>query len=139
MRTPRTGTRAAYTHTVRTEDSATHWGNELPVLATPVLLWLGEIACMKVVEDALDEGEMTVGYAHTDARHLAATPVGWTVTVEATLTRAEDGMLTFEVEARDAQDVVFRGTHVRALIERERFVRRFDRKALRGETAEARP
>lgn len=133
MRSLQTGARTTYSHTVQAKDSALEWGNDLPVLATPVLLWLSEITCMLVIEDALEDGEMTVGYAHTEAHHLAATPVGWTVTIEATLTEADRKMLHFTVEARDSQDVVFRGTHIRAVINRQRFGERFNRKVLNGE------
>ncbi|MET8680900.1 hypothetical protein ABZW18_25790 [Streptomyces sp. NPDC004647] len=133
MRALKDGAEADLTHIVRAQDSATNWGNDLPVLATPVLLWLGEVAAMRVLEGALEDGEMTVGYAHTDARHLAATPEGWTVTVQATLTHVDGTMLHFFVEATDARDVVFRGTHIRALINQQRFVERFDRKVEGGE------
>ncbi|MFF4173279.1 thioesterase family protein [Streptomyces sp. NPDC001744] len=121
------GTVARITHTVTDEDAATRWGNDLPVLATPVLLWLSEIAAMKVVEQAVGEGDMTVGLAH-DSGHLAPTPVGDEVTVSATLTRVDGRELVFDVEARDSEAVVLRGRHTRALIDRKRFVARIDRR-----------
>ncbi|NYV73741.1 thioesterase family protein, partial [Streptomyces sp. UH6] len=117
------GSTARVTHRVTDEDSATRWGNDLPVLATPVLLWLTEIAAMKVVEPAVGAGDMTVGLAH-DSAHLAPTPVGEEVTLSATLTAVDGRKLVFEVEARDAEAVVLRGRHTRALIDRERFVGR---------------
>lgn len=130
------GTTAVRSHTVRDADCATNWANDLPVLATPVLLWLGETTAMQVIESALADGEMSVGYAHTSAEHLAATPAGWTVTVTATLTRVDGRMLEFSIEASDTRDLIFRGTHVRAVIDRDRFIRRFDRKVAEGPLAE---
>lgn len=129
------GSQAVHQHVVQPSDTAAEWGNELPVLATPVLLWLAEITAMRALETALEDGEMTVGYQHTDAQHLAATPAGWTVTLHATLVAADGKLLTFEIEARDAHDVVYRGTHVRAVVDRDRFLARFEKKAAAGEGA----
>jgi fluoroacetyl-CoA thioesterase len=123
------GASAIREHTVRRQDCATHWSNDLPVLATPVLLWLGEVTAMQVIEEALDPAEMTVGCAHTNAEHLAATPQDWVVTVTATLTKADERMLEFAIAANDGDDLVYRGTHVRAVVDRERFLRRLARKA----------
>ena len=110
-------------HLVREEDGAARWGNDVPVLATPVLLWLGEIAAMRAVDEALGTGEMTVGRSH-DAEHLAATPVGWTVEVTAVLAEVVGRSLHFTVQAHDGQDLVYRGTHVRARVSQERFLQR---------------
>jgi fluoroacetyl-CoA thioesterase len=131
MRTIEIGATATMTHTVTSADCATNWGNDLPVLATPVLLWLGEIASMKVVDAALEADEMTVGYAHT-AQHLAATPVGWDVVVEAKLTRFDGRLAYFDVVAHDERDIVFRGEHVRATVGRSRFVDRLGEKTAKG-------
>ncbi|MFC9795682.1 thioesterase family protein [Streptomyces sp. NPDC127584] len=117
------GTTATVTHTVTAAEAASNWGNGLDVLATPVLLWLGEITAMKVLENDLPEGSMTLGLTH-DSAHLAPTPVGETVTLTATLTAVEGSKLQFEVEGRDGQAVVLRGTHGRALVDRARFTAR---------------
>ena len=47
------GRSATITHVVKEADTAANWGNELPVLATPVLLWLSEIAAMEVIGSGL--------------------------------------------------------------------------------------
>lgn len=114
------GTSSSLDHTVTPQDSAKNWGNELDVLATPVLLWLGEIAAMKVIEKAITDADMTVGLAH-DSAHLAPTPTGETVTLTATLTRVEGKKLTFAVEGRDTHSTVLRGEHTRAVVDRDRF------------------
>jgi predicted thioesterase len=114
------GASARYEHAVTEAETAKHWGNELPVLATPVLLWLGEITAMRAVADHLGTDEMTLGVAHNSA-HLAPTPVGHRVTVTATLREQQGRILVFDVEARDRDEVVLRGTHTRAMVDRSRF------------------
>lgn len=115
------GTSASLTHTVTTEDSAKNWGNDLDVLSTPVLLWLSEIAAMKVTESAVSAPAMTVGLAH-DSAHLAPTPTGATVTITATLTEVDGNKLVFAVEGRDSHSTILRGVHSRAVVNRDRFV-----------------
>lgn len=131
MREMTIGASADYVHRVRPQDCATAWGNDLPVLATPVLLWLAEITCMKLMDGVLDAGEMTVGVGH-DSQHLGATPENWEVRVSAKLTRVDGRSLCFEVAARDAQQVVFAGTHTRAVVDRSKFVAKLERKAARS-------
>jgi predicted thioesterase len=117
------GKSACIRHTVTDEDCARRWGNDLQVLATPVLLWLSEIAAMEVIAPAVPATTMTVGLSH-DSAHLAPTPVGDVVTVTATLTGACGKRLTFAVEAADSRDTVLRGVHERAAVNRDRFLAR---------------
>ena len=128
MRDISTGASARHEHVVDAAETAEHWGNELPVLATPVLLWLGEITAMRVVEDRLEPGEMTLGVAH-DSAHLAPTPVGQRVTVTATLRERQGRRLVFDVEARDEDEVVLHGTHTRAVVDRASFGSRLTAKS----------
>ncbi|MCY1706292.1 MULTISPECIES: thioesterase family protein [Pannonibacter] len=114
-------------HQVQDSDLATNWRNDVPVLATPVLLWLGELAAMRAIEGTLQAGQMTLGYGH-DMRHLAPTPKGWNVTLEAELIRIEDKILTFSIEARDGEGVIASGTHTRAIVDKGRFLARFEAK-----------
>jgi|SRR5215472_2331711 len=123
MRVVEPGSRGELTHRVREEDTAERWANDVPVLATPVLLWLGEVACMRAVEHALEEGEMTVGAAY-DCQHLAPTPAGFEVRVTATVVESDGRRLVFDVEAGDGADLVFRGTHSRRVVDRARFLAR---------------
>lgn len=124
------GLRAELVHTVRPQDGADHWGNKLPVLATPVLLWLAEIASMQALEGRLEEDEMTVGLAH-EATHLAPTPIGATVRLSASLVEVEGRRLRFQVEGFDADGMVYRGMHERALISATRFEQRVAEKQSR--------
>jgi fluoroacetyl-CoA thioesterase len=49
----------------------------------------------------------------------------------AEVTSVEKNLVTFAIEARDHVDVVARGTHVRAVIDMERFMKRVKRKSAR--------
>lgn len=117
---PRVGSTAALTHRVRAEDGASRWGNDLPVLATPVLLWLSEIAAMRAVDDQVPEGWITLG-AHHDSAHEAPTPIGEEITVRATLVEAGARTLVFDVEAHDGRRRVLSGRHTRGLVRTARF------------------
>jgi fluoroacetyl-CoA thioesterase len=100
-----------------------------PVFATPWLLSLMEQAAAEAIVEHLDPGESSVGYGF-EFHHLAPTPVGATVIATAEVKSIEKNMVTFAIEARDHADVVSRGTHVRAVIDMERFLRRLKRKAV---------
>lgn len=114
------GLSAQTDHVVTESDSAARWGNELEVLATPVLLWLAEITAMKAVDGVLPDTEMTVGFAH-DVKHLAPTPVGDTVRITARLVEVDGRKLIFEVSAADSSATVLSGRHTRAIVNRVAF------------------
>lgn len=101
-----------------------------PVLATPFLLGLMEQAAARAIQPHLDSGEASVGYGF-EFHHLAPTPVGATVVATAEVTALEKNLVTFAIEARDHVDVAARGTHVRAVIDMERFMKRVQRKSVR--------
>ncbi|WP_374581459.1 thioesterase family protein [Frankia sp. CiP3] len=120
------GATAKIQHQVRSQDTADQWGNNLPVLATPILLWLSEIACMRVTQDTLaHSGWMTVG-AHHDSGHIAPTCREEMITLTATLTKVTERSLTFDVHAYDSRGEILRGTHRRGLVRISRFIERID-------------
>ena len=98
-----------------------------PVFATPYMLSLMEQAAAQAIHPHLDAGEESVGYDF-HFKHLAPTPVGSTVIATAEVTVIDKNMVTFAIEARDHVDVISRGTHVRAVIDMERFLKRVRRK-----------
>ena len=75
----------------------------------------------------LPEGHLSVG-VEVNVRHLAATPIGDTVTAKATVIEVVDKLVKFEVEAHDSAHLIGSGTHTRAVVELERFVRGFKRR-----------
>ena len=93
------------------------------VFATPWLLSLMEQASAEAILPHLDPGEASVGYGF-EFKHLAPTAVGDTVTATGEIISIEKNMVTLRIEARDHADVVSRGTHVRAVIDLPRFMKR---------------
>jgi len=94
-----------------------------PVLATPILIGLMERTARQTLAPLLEANERSVG-VEIDLRHLAPSPVGAKVTVTTRVIRAEDREVTFQVEARDEQEMIARGLHKRAIIRVEGFARR---------------
>lgn len=92
-----------------------------PVYSTPNMILFMEVVCTDLLKRYLPEGWVSVG-ALVEVRHLAATPVGFTVTVKATVTEVSKSLVTFEVEAHDGVDAIGRGRHARAPIETTRFL-----------------
>ncbi len=102
---------------------------EMPaVFATAYLVGLLEWACIEAIQPHLDAGEQSVGTG-VWVTHGAATPPGFTVTVEVALQKVEGRRLTFSVRAHDGVDAIGEGTHERFVIDRARFVARVEAKA----------
>jgi fluoroacetyl-CoA thioesterase len=102
---------------------------EMPrVFATAYLVGLLEWACIEAIRPHLEEGEQSVGTS-ISVTHTAATPPGFTVTVELRLLQVEGRRLAFSVKAHDGVDPIGEGTHERFVIDRERFVRKVQEKA----------
>jgi len=114
------------------ENTAQHMGSgTVAVFATPAMIALMEQAAVRAVTPHLPPGWQTVGI-RVDVRHLAATPLGLTVTARAELLKVEGRRLTFRVTARDEKELVGEGVHERALIDLARFQERVAAKAPRG-------
>ena len=97
------------------------------VLSTPSLIGLLERTARETMQPFLDPNERTVGI-DIDLRHLAPTPMGATVTCSARIIRVDGKQVAFQIEARDAHEVVARGIHTRAVVHIESFARRVARK-----------
>jgi fluoroacetyl-CoA thioesterase len=109
--------------------TAKHLGSGgVEVLATPVMIALMEDAARSSVDSNLEQGQLSVG-VNLNVSHLAATPVGMRVTARSELVAVDGRKLTFKVEAYDEREKIGEGTHVRAIINLERFMARLDAKA----------
>jgi fluoroacetyl-CoA thioesterase len=118
------GLRGGARMTVTDADAATALGSgDVPVLATPRLVALVEAAAVDALRGRLAAGITSVGTT-IELEHLAASGPGAAVEADAVLQSVEDRLLRFEVRAWDARGDVARGTHTRALVDRERFLRR---------------
>jgi predicted thioesterase len=116
---------------VTPEAAASAYGNEgVHVLATPRLVHLFETASVLAIREALSPGQSTVG-TRIEVAHLAATPLGMTVMVRATLRDVDGRRLIFEAEARDEVELIATGTHERVLIDLTRFLDRVEKKKSR--------
>lgn len=98
------------------------------VFSTPAMINLMEHTALELLRPYLEPGEESVGVT-VQIEHLAATPLGATVTAEARVTAIEGKLIDFEVSARDAIDQIGRGTHRRAIIGIEKFANRLQEKA----------
>lgn len=95
---------------------------DLEVLATPTLVALMENAAMKAVAGELAEGETTVG-GMMNTTHIKPSAIGEVVKATAVLMEVEGKKLTFSVESKDSKgDVIGRATHIRFIVNRERFL-----------------
>jgi fluoroacetyl-CoA thioesterase len=123
------GASATRSVTVTRELTVAHFHPGLPeVYGTPMMIYLMEVAAADAIQPHLPEGWVSVG-SEVNVRHLAATPVGLTVTATARVTRVSDGTITFLVEAHDGVERIGEGTHVRAPVELARFEKRVRRKS----------
>ena len=114
---------------VGTNDTAPRVGSgKIAVLATPVMINLIEEAALAAIEDALPEGKQSLG-THLDVSHIAATPVGMSVTATARVARVEGRTVTFEVSARDEDELIGEGHHTRVVVTAAKFKARVDTKA----------
>ena len=96
---------------------------DLPVLATPAMMALMENAAMLAVAPHLPEGSTTVG-GHISASHIKPTPVGETVTATATVTKVDGKKIEFEVKAHCGDILLGEGSHLRFIVDREKFMSR---------------
>ena len=103
--------------------AVTMGSGDLEVFATPAMVALMENAAMNAVAEALPEGSTTVGAA-MNTSHIKPSGIGAEVSATATLTSVEGRKLTFEVVASDNEGTIGEGTHVRYVVDREKFMSR---------------
>ena len=116
---------------VGTNDTAPRVGSgRIAVMATPVMVSLMEEAALAAVEAHLPEGMQSLG-TRLDISHIAATPIGMTVTATAELVEVEKRRLVFRVRAEDEEDLIGEGTHERVVVTASAFVERIAEKAAR--------
>ncbi len=98
------------------------------VLSTPNLILGLERTSRNLVLPLLDPGYDSVG-THVNVYHLAATPIGMTVTFRSEVASVEDRRVNFKVEAFDEREKIAEGTHQRFIVHVERFAARVKEKA----------
>lgn len=116
------GAKGRFDLVVATEHLANRFKDQMlpPVLATPVMIMIMENAALNALKPYLEHGKTALG-TRVDVAHLAATPVGRTVTGEAEVTRVDGRRIEFVVRASDAEEEIGRGTHERMIIDVAKF------------------
>ncbi len=94
---------------------------DMPVFATPAMMALMENAAMLAVADELPDGSTTVG-GHIESSHLKPSPIGAEVSATATLEKVDGRKLYFKVSASQGDTVIGEGTHLRFIVDREKFL-----------------
>lgn len=122
------GTVGTFTLVVAPEHLANRVESSLaPVLSTPTLVSMMEMAAMDAMRGYLEPGESSVGMS-IDVQHIAATPPGHRVRAEAEVIKCEGRRLEFNVRAFDETEQIGSGTHRRAAIDAAKFSERLKSK-----------
>jgi fluoroacetyl-CoA thioesterase len=104
------------------------------VLSTPDMIRLIEQTAIEAVAPRLQPGQATVG-TRVDVAHLAATPVGMTVTITVELVAIDRRRLSFTVDVRDELDEAGKGTHERFIVDAAQRMPRLQEKVDRWKAA----
>jgi fluoroacetyl-CoA thioesterase len=122
------GTKGEQKLLVTSENAISFLGVEgARVLSTPHMIGYMERTCRDTVLPLLDSGYDTVG-THVNVFHLAAAPIGMTVTFSCEITGVIERRVQFRVEAWDEQEKIGEGTHERAIINIAKFATRLAEK-----------
>ncbi len=100
------------------------------VFSTPSMISEMEETCRLLLKEQFlnnsDEWD-SVGTV-VDIKHLAATPVGAEITLNAEITNVDDRRILFKVSAKDKIETIGEGKHERFIINISRFKERFGKK-----------
>jgi fluoroacetyl-CoA thioesterase len=122
------GTKGEFQLLVTSEVAITFLGTAgARVLSTPHMIGYMERTCRDTVLPLLEAGYDTVG-THVNVAHLAAAPIGMSVTFTAEVIRVDGRRVEFRVEARDEKEKIGEGTHERAIINIAKFATRLAEK-----------
>jgi fluoroacetyl-CoA thioesterase len=124
------GTKSEQILLVTSDVAINFLGAEGPrVLSTPHMIGFMEHTCRNAVLPLLEPGHDTVG-THVNVFHIAAAPIGMTVTFTAEVTGVDGRRIQFRVEARDEKEKIGEGTHERAIINVAKFATRLAEKKM---------
>ena len=96
---------------------------DMPILASPIMMALMENVAMLAVKDELPEGCTTVG-GHIESSHLKPSKIGDKVSATAEVTRVDGKKIEFRVTAYSGDILLGEGTHLRFIVDKERFMSR---------------
>lgn len=102
--------------TVTKDETAINMGSgDLEVYATPAMIALMENAAKDLITNELPKDFTTVGI-EMNVQHLKSSPIGAHIRCKATLIRIDKKKLFFEVEAKDDNGQIGKGTHIRYIV-----------------------
>ena len=112
------------TFLVEEQHTAYHIGSgDEKVLGTPWMISFMERVSNRLIAEHLPANLMSVG-VHVDVKHLAATPMKASVQVRAKVLEVVKNRIKLSIEAWDSRDKIGEGTHLRAVVEKDRFMQR---------------
>ena len=111
--------------------ASAYGSGSIDVFSTPAMIALMENAARACVDQHLPQGSISVG-TRVDVRHLAATPVGASVTARAELIEVDGRRLVFRVTASDPTETIGEGAHERAIVDAARLLARANAKSSSG-------
>ena len=107
--------------TVNEELTALHLGSgDMPVFGTPAMMALMENAAMLAVANELPEGCTTVG-GYIESSHLKPSKLGDKIHAVAEVTNIKGRKIEFKIAAFSGDVLIGEGTHLRFIVDREKF------------------
>jgi fluoroacetyl-CoA thioesterase len=97
------------------EQSMTTDFTKVPVLSTPMMIQLMEVACKDLIQELLPPEFVTVGY-EVHVKHKAPSFLGAEVKTRCNLLEVEGRKLLFEVRVTEGEKVIGEGQHRRTII-----------------------
>lgn len=113
---------------VNKDSTIAFMGEALRVYATPMMVRDVEITCKDFLGEFLTPEENSVG-ARVEIDHLGPTLKDMWVDVTATITGVEGRRVNFDVEVRDALDLVGKAKHTRFVVDLAKQKERLEAKA----------
>jgi len=100
------------------------------VFSTPSMISEMEETCRLILKEQFlnNNDEFDSVGTLVDIKHLAATPVGAEITLNAEIINVGDSRILFKVSAKDKVELIGEGKHERYIINIPRFKERFNKK-----------
>jgi predicted thioesterase len=100
------------------------------VFSTPSMISEMEETCRLLLKEQFlnNNAELDSVGTLVNIKHLAATPVGAEITLDAEIINSDDRRILFKVSAKDKIEIIGEGKHERFIINVPRFKERFDKK-----------
>ena len=98
------------------------------VLSTPSMISEIEETCRLLLKNLLNDENLDSVGTLVDIRHLAATPVGFQITIKAKIIQVNAKRILFQIDAHDDLDRIGDGKHERFIINVSNFRSKFEDK-----------